>query len=157
MNMRKVAGEPKMNLQVPQGLKVENSIVNGFEVSWSPVAGEGISYFVEMANSDSPEEIPKIVYNGPKTSCLVDGLDAGAEYVFRVRSVSGNTMGEWSGKIAKNVEPPSVEVTVNTLKKFINDGEACEKILKGLVELTENGKLATPTIKKATTMKERTF
>ena len=141
VNAEKTMEVVKVNLQKLQGLKVESSIVNGFEISWSPASGEGISYQVEMAKSGPSGEAPKIIYNGTEPSCFIDSLCAGSEYTFRVRGVSGPASGEWSEKVVKKVEQPSVEMTVKGLKKFINNPSVCEKSLKVLAELTVDGKL----------------
>lgn len=128
----------------PKGFIMGNNIIKGLELSWPPVAREGVVYQVEMVNAGSAEAPSKVIYKGPQTSCFVVLPNMDGDIMFKVKSMFVATAEE-SPELP---EPPRIEIAVNAIKECINDAEVCNKNLKILTELTIDGKTS-PTFRKA--------
>lgn len=127
--------------EIPEGLKVENIIYKGFELSWDPVSGKDNLYQVSMVNvtflNNLFGSLWNTVYEGEKPFFDINGLDVGAKYKFWVRCKSDGVWSGWSKEVIREVEPLNVRMAINTLKKYSNDVTVCRDVLKETTALTE--------------------
>ena len=128
------------NQEVPDDFTVENSIYNGFELTWPPFAGKGGLYQVSMKKVGTFRLVPKIIYKGDGTRYIVTGLDPGTEYEFRLKCKYDNGWGDWSRANVKKVGELDIKIAVNTLKKYSENEKVCEDILSWIGDEITDGK-----------------
>ena len=109
-------------LRAPQNIAASSDIGDTIKVSWNEVnspANNLVSYQVEVQPAGDPFRTKS--YSSEKTSIIERGLDAGREYVARVRSVCGNSSSEWGKVVSIKTKVPKCLIGHNLVPYDIEE------------------------------------